>query len=104
METRVQVASHFKIDPAKQTLGAIEYPDKVTVTLSIGDELIPSKVDFDVAFSAEQRAEIEEKLNTLIIESGKKAQKVSDPAYTASANSANQSVTPDNEEEGESLF
>ena len=56
METRVQIAAHFTIDPAKQTAGAIAYPAQVSLTLSVGDQIEAKKVAFVEAFSPEQRA------------------------------------------------
>ncbi|MFA5652728.1 MAG: hypothetical protein WDA72_01295 [Desulfomonilia bacterium] len=83
MDTRVQVAAHFTVNPAKLVVGAIEFPSQVTVTLAVGDQIEPQKVDFDVAFTVEQRAKIEEKLNTLIIEAGRTAKPVEAPAAVA---------------------
>ena len=84
MEQRIQIATHFTIDPAKQVLGSIKYPDKVTVTLAIGEHLEPQKINFDVAFTTEQKEKIEEHLNTLIIESSRTAKPVNISTSTPS--------------------
>ncbi|MCK9172379.1 MAG: hypothetical protein M0O99_02705 [Desulfuromonas thiophila] len=80
METRVQIAAHFTIDPAKQVIGSISWPKEVVLTLAVGDELVPKKVLFSEAFSAEQQAEIERLLNAKIIEAGRTAKPVASPA------------------------
>lgn len=90
METRVQIATHFTIDPTKQTLGAIEYPEKVTITLAIGEHIDPQKIEFDVAITAEQKSKIEEQLNALIIETGRTAKPINTPVtgYSSSTTTA----------------
>ena len=44
MEIRVQVAYHFKIDPAKLSPGLVRLPEQIIRTVSVGDELITEKV------------------------------------------------------------
>lgn len=68
-EVRVQVAFHFKIDPARQNIGLIEYPDTVMKTVSVGEEVVPSKLSFIEAFTGDDKAIIEEKLMALVEES-----------------------------------
>lgn len=107
MEKRIQIATHFTIDPAKEVLGAINYPAKATVTLVVGDQIDASKVDFDVAFTPEQKAKIEEKLNALILEAGRTAKPVastSGPAVDTSQGGATQQAPVAEEEETISLF
>lgn len=43
-EIRVQVAYHFKLDPAGLTPGAVRIPEMITRTISVGEELITEKV------------------------------------------------------------
>jgi hypothetical protein len=43
-EIRVQVAYHFKIDPAKLEPGKVRLPEQVTRTVAIGEEMITEKV------------------------------------------------------------
>jgi len=75
-EVRIQVAFHFKIDPAKQNIGLIEYPDMVMKTVSVGEDIVPSKLPFTEAFSGEDKAIIEEKLMVLVEESLRTARPV----------------------------
>lgn len=55
MEIRVQVAYHCKIDPTKQTLGAIGLPEQITRTISVGDEFMTEKVSSN-SLSLDDRA------------------------------------------------
>jgi ribosomal protein L12E/L44/L45/RPP1/RPP2 len=82
MEQRVQIATHFKIDPAKEKIGAINYPEMVQVTLAVGDKMDVKKVSFDMAITPEQKAKIDEFMKELILESGRTAKAVSAPATT----------------------
>ena len=43
-ETRVQVAYHFKTDPAQLTPGAVRLPEMITRTVSVGDDFSTEKV------------------------------------------------------------
>ena len=43
-ETRVQIAYHFKFDPAQEIVGPVRIPEMITRTLSVADEIIPEKV------------------------------------------------------------
>jgi hypothetical protein len=47
METRVQVAYHFKIDPAKLVPGQIRLPEQIIRTVSVGDDLTTEKVSLE---------------------------------------------------------
>lgn len=47
METRVQVAYHFKIDPAKLTPGQVRLPEQITRTVSVGDDFTTEKVSLE---------------------------------------------------------
>lgn len=84
-EKRIQIATHFTIDPAKQTLGAIQFPETVTVTMVVGDEIIPKKVAFKDAFSHEQIMEIEIKVNALVKEALRTAKPVESKPASATA-------------------
>lgn len=84
-EKRIQIAAHFTIDPAKQTLGAIQYPETVTVTMVVGDEIIPKKVAFKDAFSHDQIVEIENKVNAMVKESLRTAKPVESKPAAAPA-------------------
>lgn len=84
-EKRIQIAAHFTIDPAKQTLGAVQYPETVTVTMVVGDEIIPKKVAFKDAFSHEQIMEIENKVNELVKEALRTAKPVESKPASALA-------------------
>lgn len=75
-EVRIQVAFHFKIDPAKQNIGLIEYPDMVMKTVSVGEDIVPSKLPFTDAFTGEDKSIIEEKLKALVEESLRTARPV----------------------------
>jgi hypothetical protein len=46
-ETRVQIAYHFKIDPAQLVPGAIRLPEQITRTVSVGEEFTTEKVGTD---------------------------------------------------------
>lgn len=87
-EKRIQIAAHFNIDPAKQTLGAIQFPETVTVTMVVGDEIIPKKVAFKNAFSHEQIMEIENKVNAMVKESLRTAKPVESKPAAAPATEA----------------
>lgn len=56
METRVQVAYHFKIDPAQLLPGSIRLPEQITRTITVGEEIIPAKVSIDCLPAADRAA------------------------------------------------
>ncbi|HQA80569.1 MAG TPA: hypothetical protein PLV96_07210 [Methanoregulaceae archaeon] len=76
-EVKVQIAVHFKIDPAKQSIGLIDYPGTVNKTVSIGDHIIPSTVSFSEAFRPEDLGEITKELEKLALESTRTAKPLS---------------------------
>ncbi len=43
-ETRVQIAYHFKFDPAQEIVGPVRIPEMISRTIAVGDEVIPEKV------------------------------------------------------------
>jgi len=43
-ETRVQIAYHFKIDPAQLIPGAIRIPETITRTIAVGEEFSTDKI------------------------------------------------------------
>lgn len=55
-ETRVQVAYHYKFDPAKEIPGMARLPEMITRTLSVGDEIIPQKVSSESIPEADRAA------------------------------------------------
>jgi hypothetical protein len=59
-ETRVQIAYHFKFDPAKETPGLIRIPELITRTIAVGDEIIPVKVSAGIIPEADRAAMLAE--------------------------------------------
>ena len=43
-EKRVQIAYHFKIDPAQLIPGAVRIPETITRTIAVGDEFTTDKI------------------------------------------------------------
>lgn len=78
MESRAQVAYHFKIDPAKLIPGAVRIPETITRTIVVGDELQTDKVSSSTLSPSDRAA--------LIIEIEKltsEANRVAKPAEEA---------------------
>lgn len=75
-EVKVQIAVHFKIDPAKQSIGLIDYPGTVNKTVSIGDHIIPSTESFSGAFGSVDLSEITKELEKLVLESTRTAKPI----------------------------
>lgn len=60
METRVQVAYHFKVDPAKLIPGAVRLPETITRTVAVGDEMKTEKISSSVLSPTDRAALIAE--------------------------------------------
>jgi hypothetical protein len=54
MEIRVQIAHHFKIDPAKLAPGLVRLPEQITRTVSVGEEFSTEKVSIDCLSAADR--------------------------------------------------
>ena len=78
-EVKVQIAVHFKIDPAKQSIGLIDYPGTVNKTVSIGDHIIPSTVGFSEAFGPDDLSEITKELEKLVLDATRTAKPLTSP-------------------------
>ena len=55
-ETRVQIAYHFKIDPAQLVPGLIRLPEQITRTVSVGEAFTTEKVGIDSLQAADREA------------------------------------------------
>lgn len=82
-ETRVQVAYHFKIDPAQLTPGRVQLPEMITRTIAVGDAVIPEKVA-SAALSPADRAALLVEIENQVREATRTArpdgEPVADPA------------------------
>lgn len=76
-EIRVQIAHHFKIDPAQLTPGAVRLPEMITRTVSVGDEFTTEKVAVSSLPPADRAA--------LVAEIEKQAREATRTAKPASA-------------------
>lgn len=83
-KVRVQAAAHFQIDLTDVDPNNIAFPETVTVTLSVGDEFTPEKVPFNIAFTPDQIAKLEDTIKARAIQAQRKAA----PASTEKAQSA----------------
>lgn len=90
MEVRVQIAHHFKIDPAKLAPGLIRLPEQITRTVSVGDEFTTEKVSLD-SLSLSDRA-------ALIAELEKQTREATRTARPAGSAPAIEAAAADNEE------
>jgi len=54
MQTRVQVAYHFQIDPAQLVPGAVRLPEQITRTVCVGEHFKTEKVSSDCLPAADQ--------------------------------------------------
>src|SRR3989304_1447530 len=79
-EKRVQVAYHFKIDPAQLMPGAVRIPETITRTIAVGDELKTEKVSSS-CLSPSDRAALTAEINSQTVE----ANRVAQPADSAPA-------------------
>lgn len=83
-EIRIQVAYHFKIDPAKQLPGAVLLPEQITRTVAVGDDFTPEKVSLDSLPLADQ-AIIREVLEKKVAEATRTARPAGSPAPVPAA-------------------
>lgn len=72
-ETRVQVAYHFKTDPAQLVSGMIRLPEQIIRTTSAGDEFVTEKVGIE-SLSPWDRDALRERLDVLVREATRTAQ------------------------------
>ncbi len=87
-ETRVQIAYHFKFDPAQQIVGPVQIPEMITRTIAVGSEIIPQKVTSSSIPEADRAA--------LLVEMEKQVREATRTAKPAGAAGAN--VGQNNEE------
>lgn len=92
-EIRVQVAYHFKADPSKMTAGRVQFPEMITRTVSVGEELVTEKVAL-AALPAADRAVLVAELEKQIREATRTAKPVGDGGQAAEGGAA-----PDEAEE-----
>jgi hypothetical protein len=59
-EIRVQVAYHWKSDPAQMIPGAVRIPETITRTIAIGDEFVTDKMSSSCLSPADRAAIIAE--------------------------------------------
>jgi hypothetical protein len=85
-ETRVQIAYHFKTDPAKLSAGTsidrIPLPEQITRTVSVGAELKTEKVSIDT-LSPWDRTALREMLHAQVKEATRTARPAGSPAPTS---------------------
>jgi hypothetical protein len=81
-EIRIQIAHHFKIDPAQLVPGLIRLPEQITRTVSVGDEFSTEKVSLGSLPDADRIALIAE-----IEKQTREATRTAQPAGKASASS-----------------
>ncbi len=99
-EIRVQIAHHFKLDPAQLTPGAVRLPEMITRTVSVGEEFVTEKVAF-LALPSADRHVLVEAIEKQVREQTRTAQPVG--AATADAVGA-QHAAPASDVEEESAF
>lgn len=108
-EVRAAVTYHFKIDPAKQTIGLPQFPAEITRTISCGDAIKAEKVALDTLPLAE-REQLEALIAQQVVESVRVAQPVAARPAAAAACAApvapvsSASAPCAEEEEGLDLF
>lgn len=81
-EIRVQVAYHFKTDPAKMTAGRVQFPEMITRTVSVGDEMVTEKVAV-AALPAADRAVLVAEMEKQIREATRTAKPVGEGGKVA---------------------
>lgn len=100
-ETRVQVAYHFKIDPAKLVAGMdperIPLPEQITRTVSVGDELTTEKVA-SMSLAPYDRSALRAAIAKQVPEATRTAKPIGD------ASAPESSIKPENEDEEISAF
>lgn len=76
-EIRVQVAYHFKIDPAQLTPGLISLPEQIIRTVSVGDDFSTEKVSGN-CLSLEDRSRLQVEIDKQCVEATRTARPVVD--------------------------
>ena len=76
-ETRVQIAYHFKVDPAQLTPGAVRLPEMITRTVSVGDDFTTEKVAL-ISLPPADRRTIAEELDKKVREATRTARAAGD--------------------------
>lgn len=76
-ETRVQIAYHFKIDPAQMVPGQIRLPEQIIRTVTVGEEFNTEKVGME-CLSLEDRARLVMEIDKQCREMTRTAQAVAD--------------------------
>lgn len=103
-DVRAAVTYHFKIDPAKQTIGLPQLPAEITRTISCGDAIKAEKVALDTLPLAE-REQLEALIAQQVVESVRVAQPVAArPAAAPVAPVPSAPAPCAEEEDGLSLF
>jgi hypothetical protein len=74
-EIRVQVAYHFKVDPAKLVPGIVRLPEQIIRTVSAGDEFTTEKVSLD-SLQESDRASLEAEIEKQVREATRTARPV----------------------------
>ena len=59
-ETRVQIAYHWKTDPAQMIPGSVRIPETITRTIAVGDEFRTDKVSSSCLSPADRAAIVAE--------------------------------------------
>ena len=93
-ETRVQIAYHWKTDPAQLIPGAIRIPDLITRTVAVGDEFMTEKVSSSVLTPAD-RAALMAEINKQTVEANRVALPAEEGASAQSPGPAEASETED---------
>ena len=89
METRMQVAYHFKFDPAKTNIGQFEFPENVTRTITAGDRITPTKVRIEDV-PADALEQLQAEAERLILEAHKTATSLPPKAEAATSEAPTQ--------------
>ncbi len=74
-ETRVQIAYHFKFDPAQEIVGPVRLPEMVSRTIAVGYEIIPEKVASS-SIPESDRAALLAEMERQVIEATRKAKPI----------------------------
>ena len=86
-EIRIQIAYHFKTDPAQLIQGAVRIPETMTRTIAVGDEFTTQKVS-SACLSPADRAELIAELGKQTAEANRVARPVDASAPAAKAGPA----------------
>jgi hypothetical protein len=83
-DIRIQVAYHFKIDPAKLLPGAVRLPEQITRTVSVGEEFTTEKVSTE-SLSLSDRLHLETEIEKQVAEATRTARPAGAPVVPAAA-------------------